>query len=615
MSDIHQAATFSPALPVGMLLGKYTILKVIGSGGFGITYLAQEKDSDNFVVIKENYPADISFRDMRSLTLGPAGEYKKETYDWALSRFLDEARLLASLNHPNIVPIKKAFTALGTAYYVMPHVEGIELQKAAPSPDNITAEWLLPVLEKIISALSYIHAQGLIHRDIKPNNILMRADGEPVLIDFGTARSLESTHSHTHMGTPGFMPIEQFSTRGKRGPWTDFYALGATCYYLITGEIPPPSTDRVMDDEYHPLASRPSLVKRFPEHVLSSIDKALLIDRRNRWQNAQEWLESLKIKSNSNISPRTKQKPATSPIPSQKSTLPETKPLPSSPKKKNKILSIIFSLALLGLGGGGYFYYHQHTTNQPRTDKGAARPVATNRAEQKNVETQRTNRSPANSVAENNTKQIDSKNQLAGVNPEQYRSLLCTAAQNGDAEKLRLLLQEGASVNMADENGQTPLSLAARYGHTECIRLLLGTTGIDVNMADELDRTPLHWAAERNNAECVKLLLAAPGIEIDKVRDFGDTPLQSATFWGRAECVSALLTAQEIDVNVYDNVGRTPLIKAIRRGHTSIVPLLLAAPGIDVNKADKEGRTPLYWAEQRGYTECARLIRAAGGRK
>ncbi len=612
MSDIHQADTFSPALPVGMLLGKYTILKVIGSGGFGITYLAQEKDSDNLVVIKENYPADISFRDMRSLTLGPAGEYKKETYDWALSRFLDEARLLASLNHPNIVPIKKAFTALGTAYYVMPHVEGIELQKAAPSPDNITAEWLLPVLEKIISALSYIHAQGLIHRDIKPNNILMRADGEPVLIDFGTARSLESTHSHTHMGTPGFMPIEQFSTRGKRGPWTDFYALGATCYYLITGEIPPPSTDRVMDDEYHPLASRPSLAKRFPEHVLSSIDKALLIDRRKRWQNAQEWLESLKIKSNSNISPRTKQKPATSPLPSQKTAQPETKPLPGSPKKKKKILGVISVLLFLALGSGGYFYYHQPAVQPMSTDKSPAIPVAENTPEQNNVETQPT-KSPANSVAENNTEQINSNNQLAGVNPEQYNALLYTAANTGDTEKVRLLLEAGADANWTHENQTTPLYQAASKGHTECVRLLLAAPGIDVNKSNNRSETPLYDAAYRGHTECVRLLLAAPGIDVNKSNNRGETPLYNAAYRGHTECVRLLLAAPGIDVNKANYIDETPLSEAARQGHTECVRLLLAMPGIDVNKTNDRGETSLHGAAWRGHTECVRLLLAVPG--
>ena len=285
----------APVLPVGFVLRDYKIIQTIGRGGFGITYLAEEEITERLVVVKENYPAEVSFRDMNSYEVTPSGRDRKESYDWALTRFLDEAKVLARLNHPNIVPIRNAFKALGTAYYVMPHVEGTELHKAAPAPDTITAKWLQPVLEKLLSALDYLHAQGLIHRDIKPTNILVTKSGEPILIDFGTARAQESTHTHTKIGTPGFMPFEQFSAKGKRGPWTDLYALGATCYHLITGQVPPDAIERMMDDEYLPLAGMAELSTRFPQSLLSSIDKALNMPARERWQNAQEWLTALHV--------------------------------------------------------------------------------------------------------------------------------------------------------------------------------------------------------------------------------------------------------------------------------------------------------------------------------
>ena len=116
MADIHKASSLSPALPVGTTLGNYIIRKVIGSGGFGITYLAQEEITDKLIVIKENYPAEISFRDMTSLMVGPSGESRKEAYDWALTRFLEEAKILSHLSHPNIVPILAAFKALFTSF-------------------------------------------------------------------------------------------------------------------------------------------------------------------------------------------------------------------------------------------------------------------------------------------------------------------------------------------------------------------------------------------------------------------------------------------------------------------------------------------------------------------
>ncbi len=558
MADIHKASSLSPALPVGTTLGNYIIRKVIGSGGFGITYLAQEEITEKLVVIKENYPADISFRDMNSLTVGPAGQSRKEAYDWALTRFLEEAKILSRLSHPNIVPIRNAFKALGTAYYVMPHVEGTELQKAAPAPRNITAEWLLPVLEKILSALGYLHAQGLIHRDIKPNNILLNGDGEPILIDFGTARALESTHSHTHIGTPGFMPFEQLSARGKRGPWTDLYALGATCYYLITGELPPHSVDRMEDDEYLPLAGNPSLAGRFPEHVLSSIDKALRMNRSERWQSAQEWLNSLKStpSSQSGESSKNIQHQLTT---SPKSTQLTTKPHTGSSKKKSYTLSLIFFLLLAALIYGGFYYNQQQPVNQPHTGISPARPEVVNSTEQRD----------------------DVTLQLSGIDPEQYNSELYAAARDGDVEKVRLLLKAGADVNWANQNGDTLLIEAAHNGHTECVRLLLAAPGIDVNKANLCGETPLICAVYKGHTECVRLLLAAPGINVNKASSLKDTPLFAAA----------------------------------SRGHTDCVRALLAVPGIDVNKSNLTGVTPLNEATDNGHTECARLIRAAGGRR
>ena len=567
MVDIHKASALSPALPVGTMLGNYNIRKVIGSGSFGITYLAQEEITDKLIVIKENYPAEISFRDMTSLMVGPSGESRKEAYEWALTRFLDEAKILSRLSHPNIVPILAAFKALGTAYYVMPHVEGTELHKAAPDSRNITAEWLLPVLEKILSALGYLHAQGLIHRDIKPNNILMNATGEPILIDFGTARALESTRSHTHIGTPGFMPFEQLSGKGKRGPWTDFYALGATCYYLITGELPPHSVDRIEKDEYLPLAGNPSLANRFPEHVLSSIDKALRMNRSERWQSAQEWLNSLKStpSSQSGESSKNIQHQLTT---SPKSTQLTTKPHTSSSKKKSYTLSLIFFLLLAGLIYGGFCY------QQPA-------------AELKRM----------------------------GINPEQYNSELYAAARDGDAEKVRLLLEAGADVNWKNDTDHdvTPLFCAAHKDHTECVRLLLAAPGIDINQAAQNGYTPLIVAVGMGHTECVRLLLAAPGIDINQAAQDGDTPLNWAAYNGHTECVNLLLAAPGIDVNQTDMFGETPLNRAAQKGHKECVRLLLTAPGININQASQRGSTPLSWAAYNGHTECVRLLLAAPG--
>ena len=654
MHDIPEAATVkppqqnstSPILPEGYLLRDYKIIKMLGHGGFGITYLAQEVITDKLVVIKENYPTEVSFRDMASLTVGPLTDKHKETYDWALTRFLDEAKTLSSLSHPNIVPIRYAFKALGTAYYVMPHVEGTDLHKAAPAPDNITAEWLLPVLEKILSALGYLHAQGLIHRDIKPNNILLREDGEPILIDFGTARALESTHSHSHIGTPGYMPLEQLSAGGKRGPWTDFYALGATCYHLITGEIPPHSLDRIEEDEYLPLAGNPSLARRFPEHVLSSIDKALRMNRHERWQSAQEWLEALKMQHAipspaPSHQPQTKNKvSAASPQKSSKHTFKFSKKLKAKIAILLCLLFIIsgytvgiplateYNLALLlrvylsfpGIDVNGPIFDNSPPLHRSAF-KGSTECVRV-LLKMPGIDVNQTDmfgNTPLNFAAENgNTECVRLLLAAPGIDvnkaDENGYTPLILAAKNGHTECVRLLLTApGININQANQYDATPLSEAAKNGHTECVRLLLTAPGININQANQYGATPLFWAADQGHAECVRLLLTAPGIDVNMAGLWGSPPLYQAALMDRTECVRLLLAAPGIDVNKADENGNTPLSAATGKGHTECIRLLLAAPGIDINKASSNGNTPLFWAAFKGHTECVRLLLAAPG--
>lgn len=292
-SSATKSVQQSPELPPGFELLNFTIERKLGRGGFGITYLARETASERPVVIKENFVQECSMRNTASHTLVPSGDEGRHLYEWALTRFLDEAKVLIRLNHPCIVQVLTVFKALGTAYYVMPLVKGAELDQAAPAPGQINEAWLRPVLEQLLGALDYLHGQGLLHRDIKPSNILLRHDGSPLLIDFGTARVKDATHTLAHVGTPGYSPSEQFTIHGKNGPWTDLYSLGATCYHLITGEVPQDCISRLEDDDLRPLAGRAELRGRFSHEFLTAIDKAMSVARRDRWQSAQEWLAAM----------------------------------------------------------------------------------------------------------------------------------------------------------------------------------------------------------------------------------------------------------------------------------------------------------------------------------
>ena len=287
------------ALPRGTRIEEFVIERVLGSGGFGITYLARDTALGRQVVIKENLPAQFCFRDPNTLTVAPrhtVGE-DVENFRWSLENFSKEAAMLASLDHPGIVRVHRSFQALGTAYFVMPFVEGvafdslIESHKAKHQSFDETG--LHGLLTRMLDALGYLHDRGIYHRDIKPGNILITNAGVPVLIDFGSARQRLSERSMTVVESPGYTPFEQLQSRGNVGPWSDLYALGGTLVKAIAGEAPPKAMDRMRRDPLVPLALRGDLAGQFSATFLASIDTALAVEEIERWQDASEWLAGL----------------------------------------------------------------------------------------------------------------------------------------------------------------------------------------------------------------------------------------------------------------------------------------------------------------------------------
>ncbi|MBR3925725.1 MAG: ankyrin repeat domain-containing protein [Akkermansia sp.] len=568
----------SSALPIGFVLRDYTITHLLGKGGFGITYQAVEDVTDRCVVIKENFPALFALRNTTNNHVAPDGADNKSGYDWALKSFIDEARLLTKLSHPHIVPVLSAFKALGTAYYVMPHINGTPLHKCAPSADSITEEWLLAVLVKLLEALEYLHKQNLLHRDIKPDNILMTPEGSPILIDFGAARRIIASHIPTMVGTFGFSPPEQMSANSTPGPWTDIYAVAATCYFLITQQIPPDFRDRMYAaPDTAQLASRTELHGRFSRTLLSSIDKGFALNPTERWQSAREWLSALN---------HTQRRQKAKTKPRRASSLPadcNRKLLKAAEKGHSETVSILIKAGA-----------DVNTT-------GEEGPPPLYRA-----------------AAAGHSKCIKHLLTAPGIDVNKTAkhgwSPLFIAACSGHTECVKLLLTApGIDVNKQTDYGWTPLNGAAEKGHTECVKALLSAPGIDVNLANANGWTPLYWAASEGHTECVKHLINAPGIDVNQTNANGWAPLYRAASAGHTECVKHLINAPNIDVNRSIKHDWSPLFIAAWSGHTECVKALLSAPGIDANKQTDYGWTPLNAAAKKGHPECVRALLKAPG--
>ena len=241
------------ALPDGTeLVGDYRIKRVLGAGGFGITYLAEELALGRLVTIKEYFPADFAAR-LGTINAAPRSQGCAEDFRWGLDRFISEAKTLARFVHPKIVSVYRYFLANDTGYMVISFEEGGSFKswlgrlKRAPRQAELDR-----ILAPLLDALEFVHKGNYLHRDIAPDNIIIRKDGSPVLIDFGSARGEMLAHSRTvsALVKPGYSPYEQYATSAsKQGPWTDIYALAATLYHAITGKRPPDSPSRMVSDD------------------------------------------------------------------------------------------------------------------------------------------------------------------------------------------------------------------------------------------------------------------------------------------------------------------------------------------------------------------------------
>ena len=369
-SRLHQNA-----LPVGTKLSEFEIIDLIGEGGFGIVYLAQDHSLHRKVALKEYMPALLASRG-EDASVSVRSERQRETFDIGLRSFVNEARMLAQFDHAALVKVYRFWEANGTAYMVMPFFSGQTLQDALRQRSDAPDEaWIRALLSPLMDALAILHEDQVYHRDIAPDNIMLLADGRPVLLDFGAARRVISdmTHALTVILKPGYAPIEQYADMPgmKQGPWTDVYALAAMVYFMILRRKPPPAVGRLMEDSYEPLVGSEA-AGRYSHRLLQGIDSCLSVRAADRPQSIAAMRDAMGLAATptgTEVPPEVSAQNArqASAAPEADIALdlfddpvPTRTEFPAEPARSSKVPLIFGGVVVLAVLVGGYAYYANH---------------------------------------------------------------------------------------------------------------------------------------------------------------------------------------------------------------------------------------------------------------
>lgn len=278
---MHMTQSKQSALPAGFRLEEYTIVRELSSGGFSQVYLALDQYDRKFA-IKEYLPLDMTQR-LPDGGVTILDELDRESFRLGLKCFFEEARVLADIQHPNIVRVASFFRANNTVYMVMEYTEGRPLGKELElSEGRLSEVRIRKLFAELIGGLREVHQKQLLHLDIKPANIYLRRNGSPVLLDFGAARQtvLRPGQSFAAMFTPGYAAPEQYDAKAKLGPWTDIYGVGACIYSMMGGGRLQPANERLLDDQY--FLTRKALTNYYSPPLLGLLDRCLQLDAEQR---------------------------------------------------------------------------------------------------------------------------------------------------------------------------------------------------------------------------------------------------------------------------------------------------------------------------------------------
>ena len=279
-------------LPCGtVLMGNFIIGKVLGRGGFGITYLAYDVKYNKIIAVKEYFPIELAIRKQGETSLMVRDRKSAELFKNGVMKFYNEAGFIAKFSdEPNIVKVYQFFYENNTAYFTMEYLTGMTLKDYVVSCGVINAEQALYIADRAAAALSSIHRENVLHRDVCPDNIMLCCDGSVKLLDFGSARQVfpEGSQLLTVILKPGFAPIEQYMRKGKQGEWTDIYALAASIYYGMTMQVPENPQNRIEDD-----SDMANNVYNIRPELWAVIYKAMMLRYTDRYQTTEEFRKAL----------------------------------------------------------------------------------------------------------------------------------------------------------------------------------------------------------------------------------------------------------------------------------------------------------------------------------